>query len=254
MKRKEKVAEPVQDSPLAKIVFWTGIQTTQVPAQFLLRTCHYWMDHLSGREDPEVHMASFYASTGNAYLPHLRDNAVRVFLEIDPELATHLLMCDCDMVWPKGAIGRMARADKPVISARCHMRASPYASNARALLPDGRPRFIHPEPHDGLTEVGLCGAGFMLVKREVFEAVAEISDSWFTPPRDQGWSEDLWFTRQARDAGFSIWYDWGINMQHWGMTAITQEYGEAYEEERALQLGLTPIDNFVFAPDDPPGA
>ena len=50
------------------------------------------------------------------------------------------------------------------------------------------------------TEVGMVGAGFTLIHRQVFEAIG--SEHWFAPIRPDG-GEDVSFCWRAREAGFT---------------------------------------------------
>lgn len=77
-------------------------------------------------------------------------------------------------------------------------------------------------------EVDFSGTGFMCIKREVLEKLAETSESYtgplgktpalfMTPVHNDGFeSEDYNFCRRAREAGFKIIGDPSIRLGHWG--------------------------------------
>mgnify|MGYP001561469296 CR=1 FL=1 len=79
-------------------------------------------------------------------------------------------------------------------------------------------------------EVEFAGTGFMLISRKVIETLAEKVPSWegangpvpalFMTPIHNGCleSEDYYFCRIAREAGFKVIADPSIKLGHWGMT------------------------------------
>ena len=90
------------------------------------------------------------------------------------------------------------------------------------------------ETLDGPTEVDYAGTGFMLIKREVLEGIeAPLYEEqgpckrWFhADVIDDGagpfyCSEDYWFCREARKAGFKVIMDPKAKLTHWG----THAYG-----------------------------
>lgn len=81
---------------------------------------------------------------------------------------------------------------------------------------------------DGPTEVDYAGTGFLLIKREVIEDLAERVPKWegasgpvpalFMTPIHNGCleSEDYHFCRIAREAGYKIIMDPRVRLKHWG--------------------------------------
>jgi hypothetical protein len=77
-------------------------------------------------------------------------------------------------------------------------------------------------------EVDYAGTGFMLIKREVIEALAKTSESYegpicrvpalyMTPIHADGFeSEDYHFCRRAREAGFKVMMDPSVRLGHIG--------------------------------------
>lgn len=82
---------------------------------------------------------------------------------------------------------------------------------------------------DAAVEVDYAGTGFMLIKRQVIEALASLVPTWqgahgpvpalfMTPIHDGGLeSEDYHFCRIAREAGFKIMMDPKVRLGHWGL-------------------------------------
>ena len=81
---------------------------------------------------------------------------------------------------------------------------------------------------EGPIEVDYAGTGFMLIRREVIEALAETAPSYegpngrvpalyMTPIHNDGFeSEDFHFCRIARDANFKIIMEPSVRLRHWG--------------------------------------
>ncbi len=87
---------------------------------------------------------------------------------------------------------------------------------------------------NGPIDVDYAGTGFMLIKREVIETLAKDAESYEGPNgrvpalymtpihNDIFESEDYYFCRMAREAGFKIMMDPSVRLKHWGQ----YPYGE----------------------------
>lgn len=82
---------------------------------------------------------------------------------------------------------------------------------------------------DGPIKVDYAGTGFMLIKRNVIESLADkattyqngakhvVSELYITSVHDGVYeSEDYHFCRKAREAGFTIMMDPDVKLRHWG--------------------------------------
>lgn len=114
-----------------------------------------------------------------------------------------------------------------------------------------------PDPTTGLQELSAHGTGFLMIKREVFEKIrrehpelAHIED-WSEGRGDTKWdffsegvvqeelyypkptflSEDFYFCKRARDAGFKIYVDTTFHVMHW-------DGGRGYPETPPPQTSL----------------
>jgi hypothetical protein len=82
---------------------------------------------------------------------------------------------------------------------------------------------------DGVVDVDYAGTGFMLIKREVFERIADglpvietVSGRmrrWWSFDVVDGVElpEDYGFCKRVRDAGMRVVCDTGIKLRHWGL-------------------------------------
>jgi hypothetical protein len=148
-----------------------------------------------------------YCDKTDLPVEHARNLLVERTLQIVPD-CTHLLFIDDDMVFEDDALERLLAHDLPVVGGLCHNRRHPYMpilmrhpvkddpSSGYAFMYD----YCDQTDDHGLVEVDATGAAFLLVKREIFEAIAKTGEKPFT---QRGCGEDM--SSGAR-AGFrSTW-------------------------------------------------
>lgn len=160
---------------------------------------------------------------------------------------THLLWIDDDMVYPPGALQRMLAHDLPFVGGLCFDRRHPY----KPVLA----RYFHPSwgydpnalgwlfdyPPDEVIEVDATGGAFLLVKREVYEAISAKHGEgdpawahWWTPLPWHGASEDLSFCRRAQEAGYTLRVDTGLKIGHVGEVIVDEAFAK---RNRAFEYG-----------------
>jgi hypothetical protein len=124
------------------------------------------------------------------------------------------------------------------------------------LLPDE----VVAAPGTRPVEVPFLSTGFMAIPKEVFQALSEdlplCHQTWidsagrdlsfwpFYMPFVIEWpedghmylSEDWAFCQRAKEAGYKLWLDAGVNLKHWGEYAYTKE-----DLVRPPKLGPTPL-------------
>ena len=119
-------------------------------------------------------------------IPRARNELVRLFL--NETQCSHIMFIDADMYFNDQAIATLYKADKDVacgIYPKKELdwdKVSLAASKGKTDLPNYSSSFVLNLPHDvkkiepdadGMVEVRHGGTGFMLIKREVFEKLAE---------------------------------------------------------------------------------
>ena len=133
----------------------------------------------------------------------------------------YLLFLDADTVPHPDVIDRLLDADKDVISATVQtMKAK---GDDPQLIPvalrwddTGEDKGYKAYWGKGVEEVDVTTLACTMIKREVMEAVGErafqfeYSDRWGT----DGKSEDFFFSRKVKQAGFKIWNHYGILCSH----------------------------------------
>ncbi len=94
----------------------------------------------------------------------------------------------------------------------------------------------------GLVRAERVATAFMLVRREVFETLADLHPDWqyydkrsdrmltcmfdFELTEEGYIGEDFLFCDRARDAGFEVWVDPSITLGHMGVQEYTGNYGQ----------------------------
>ena len=148
---------------------------------------------------------------------------------------SHIFMMDTDMMFPSAALARLMRMDVPIASGLYFSRNenvfphayhySSYKDNEHHYYPMGKEfvewlaahpdRDKYPAHHcfedDWNVEADAVGAGCLLIKREVFEA---IEPPWFEAVGATGGGEDFDFCRKAKAAGFDITVNMSVQCQH----------------------------------------
>ena len=150
-------------------------------------------------------------------LPGNRELLAEQMLEMG---ASHILYLDSDMRFPPDTLNRLLARDKAIVGSNAVTRKGfirPYAGGF-----DGLP--VYSNGKSGIEKVMTVGAGILLIRREVFEAMKK---PWFMFPwmgeRLGHGGEDAYFCRMAAEAGFDTWIDHDLTQEvrHIG----TFEYG-----------------------------
>ena len=151
--------------------------------------------------------------------------------------ATHLLILDSDIICAGNACRKLLSYDKDIISGLAFKRGTMqfpliysyqggrrvsgkmcpaftpildpvYQYLKKKRLPVTEITYATLEGNDGLIKIDGAGAGFLLVKREVFE---KIPYPWFSFERG---GEDLYFFDKVRRYGLEAWVDMGVLLGH----------------------------------------
>lgn len=200
-------------------------------------TIHYWrsMDHLI-RPWPGGPLpgATHQLDTHGLPVDVARNTLTAGALNGHPNL-THILWIDDDMRFPPDALQRLLAHDKDIVGGLCHNRRGPsYHPIAARLygtamaLGDDTYGFVYDLPQTGLVEVDATGAAFLLVKVEVFRAVSAALENkgqnaatWWAPAGTA--SEDFSFCRRAKQAGYKVFIDCGLDIGHVAEVVVNRE-------------------------------
>ncbi len=166
--------------------------------------------------------------TSGSLLVRERNDLVKAFLETD---ATHMLCLDSDIGWNPEDVLRLIKYDEDFVASLYPARGEKtflfrgvYGENKRMEVSEKK-----------LLEMEYIPAGFMLLKRCVLEKMIQHFPELYYEPKDESlkhtkgyylfatelwngefWGEDYVFCRRAREAGFKIWIDPTIQLNHAG--------------------------------------
>jgi FkbM family methyltransferase len=127
----------------------------------------------------------------------------------------YLFFVDSDIVLPPDALRKLLDANVDIVSG-LYVQRTPELITIELLNLDGS-RVLPNQVKGGLQEIGACGMGCCLIRREVLVDVGypqfvykSALDHKDTQP------EDFYFCQQARKQGYSVWADTSINCSHIG--------------------------------------
>lgn len=161
-----------------------------------------------------------------------RNTVVKKFLTL-PEAQKYewLLFVDSDIVPPIGAVDKLLSRGEKVIGAVCYALhgATPFPVMLRKLEP-GQPGWgIKPGRirAEGIREVDVTGASYLLIHREVLERIGK--DHFRFGYDDWGMvtvvGEDFDFCQKARAAGYKTYVDLEVQCEHYktiGLLALNR--------------------------------
>lgn len=129
--------------------------------------------------------------------------------------STHVMLIGPDVLFPPDSIKTLLERDKNIIGANYNERKLPLTSTVKLLNADGH--FINAGADAIPKEVFTCGAvgsDFCLLKTAVLET---LQPPYFWADYEDGLvTEDVYFCRKARRAGYSIWCDPTVPISHLG--------------------------------------
>ena len=166
---------------------------------------------------------TFYDWEISTYLALARNKLVARALEAEVDW---IFFVDDDQGFSPDVLTRLLAHEQPIVSGLYLNRNQPFFPIAFSdRNEDGtyNPIDLTSLPRDGLLQVQAVGAGCLLIRREVLEA---IGDNWFQHGRVDDWdaSEDIIFCEQARAAGFEVFVDLGCPIGHMAPVAISPQY------------------------------
>lgn len=129
-------------------------------------------------------------------------------------LCSHLFFVDSDMSFPGDTLERLLEQDKDVIGAPYNYRFLPLTTTVKFL--GENKELVKKEMPKETFEVYAVGMGCTLIKMSILE---KLNKPYFLIKRsmaDIEFTEDVYFCEKAREAGFSIWCDPKIKVEHWG--------------------------------------
>lgn len=152
--------------------------------------------------------------------------------------ATHLLFWDSDIKAPPDAIVKLVNHHLPIVAIN-YAKKEPEARPTAYIDTDS---YIGPcysqEQHKGLQAVSSCGFGLMLIEMPVLQKL-QTPLFQFTQAGAEGIqteTEDVFFCRKAREAGFDIVIDHDLSKQcahlgDWEYTCSMSDIAQAAKQK-----------------------
>lgn len=144
-----------------------------------------------------------------------------------------LWLMDDDHTFAPDILKRLIAHGKDIVGPLVLGRRTPFPTSARV---DDEP--LDRDAPPGLYEVDYAGGAGLLIHRRVFEA---IEPPWFwngrLDPEDSSshLSDDYYFCKKAREAGFSIYCDTSLLMGHMTVTTLLPEWKDSHQQWFTLQ-------------------
>lgn len=171
-----------------------------------------------------------------------------------------LLLMEQDHTFPDNLLERVASYDGPITGAMYCLRKDPHPVCALVPKPEhesaahwrgedwqGHLTYLWPSlaiewSNQGrLFPVCAVGMGCTAIQRRVLERFAELGELPFQVPYQEGGqliTDDVYFCRRARQLGFDVWLDAGLQLDHLGVQHIGLPQHLAGLERRAREQGL----------------
>lgn len=150
--------------------------------------------------------------------------------------ATHMLFWDADIKAPADAIARLVNHHQPIVAIN-YAKKEPEARPTAYIDSDAYvgPCFTQ-EHHTGLQAVSSCGFGLMLIEIGVLQKLDMPLFQFTQCGQDNAKTEteDVFFCRKARDAGFNILIDHDLSKRcaHIGDIEYTCAMSDAAQTEK----------------------
>ena len=157
----------------------------------------------------------------------------------------YLFAVDHDVVFEKNTLKKLLAHDKPLVSGVYRQRLEPQMIELYDL---NLQRMNATQLTGGLQEIGGCGFGCVLVKKEVFAA---IDYPWFVYHQaldhTHTFSEDLDFCKKVRQKGFNLYADSSILCKHIGQRVFEVELPKPQEDP--VKARLRELSNMDLLPN-----
>lgn len=171
--------------------------------------------------------------TGSSLITAERNRLLADFLKSD---CTHLLCIDSDIAWKPEDVVKLLDYEKDFVGACYPARLEkkfifrPCVNENESLVTDGK----------ALIKMKYIPAGFILLTKELVKKMTEFHKELYYKPKDETqpdgwalfntevyegefWGEDFVFCRRAREAGFDIWVDPLVLLNHDGSIGCLAE-------------------------------
>jgi hypothetical protein len=196
----------------------------------------HWNEHCVNNlvfEAKKAGLALDYSYVKGAILPKVRQDSVNYAME---RQANYLLTIDADQTFPPDALLKLMEHKVDIASALYYGKTPPFPPVAAMRDGFGYKNLARCGPYTGkgLMEVDAVGAGFLLVKMDVFRNVPKPHWLHFWNPEINDFhGEDFWFCRQAIANKYKVMLDTDLTIGHIGPHQFTEQDFFRYMAMRA---------------------
>lgn len=148
--------------------------------------------------------------------------------------ARYVLFIDSDMVFDEDSLVRLLDRKEKIVGGICTLASQPYSPVAKRIDKNGNYRIAHDVVNGGLfRNIDATGTAFLLIDTEVFR---RLKKPWFAMPPygEEVMSEDIYFCKIAKEAGYNICIDSDVVIGHLGERPFSiydyKEYREEWEK------------------------
>lgn len=167
-------------------------------------------------------------------IAQIRNDLVKQAFE---ENCTHIVMMDTDQVYPEDTIEKLLADDKDIVGGVVHRRYTPF----EPILYRGELTKYHHVPDEEcysgkVIEVDAVGTGCLMIKTEVFK---NLQKPWFKiythPDTNKAVGEDIHFCSEAKKAGYKIYANTSVEIDHLAHMVINRSTYELYKKFTGLK-------------------
>lgn len=180
--------------------------------QMLYRTDTALQRLMSYCDEREIR-TSFSRHLGSL-LPNQRQQCVDEAMERQTD---YLLCLDSDMVFPQDALCQLMAHDVDAVSGMYFKKTPPFYTVCAQYDPDKETmNMIMDWEEDSMFEVDGTGGGFLLVKTSVLRGISRPHFMPYATKNHEIMGEDYAFCLKLKEAGFKLWLDSSLQLQHIG--------------------------------------
>lgn len=160
----------------------------------------------------------------------------------DAAKGDYILFLDDDVCPPIDIIPRLLNHDKDVVTGLYFAKQQPYFPQIYKKNKTGTYDTIQDYEKDTLIEIDACGAGCMLVNREVFSKLDKPYFKYVIAEKDKPRKgEDYYFCENLKKNGFKIYCDTSAICTHIGTSYVGPQHWESSKEQlKKIKDSMTP--------------
>ena len=171
------------------------------------------------------------------------DSAVARNLLAEKSVGDYIFFIDDDVLPPLNAIQKLFSHKKDFVSGLYFAKQEPHFPQIFTHNKETKERYdaVYDYPKDELIEVDACGAGCMLINRDIFKKLKQPYFQYIPKSEDKPRKgEDFFFCEKVKKAGFKIYCDTSVICRHIGTKYIGPDHWEISKmriEELKKQMG-----------------